>query len=108
MKTFKNYVNENKVEFTFKTERNEPGLRSIGRNPSIQIKLNKGIVGYIHPVQWDQNEIRIVLAVENSNGGWDNKKLKFVPKTIEEAKKFLNDNIDKILKLGKLHTYEED
>ncbi len=94
---------QKKIKFTFKTKRPEAGLRGVGTNPLIEIKLNKKIVGHIRPVQWDTKEIEIWLAIENDNGKWNNRKLKFIPKTTDEAKEYLNNHTEWILNNSKLH-----
>lgn len=93
-------------KFTFRKQNRITGLAGVGypiRN--VDIKLNNRIVGVIHAPNWQKYNWNIWLSVlkadinenRNLNCHWKNVKLKFIPESEENAREFLQKNIDKIL-----------
>jgi hypothetical protein len=100
------------MKFTFKTEKSTGRYRSFYPDSHI-IKLNKKQCGIIEESDF-KTAYRIWLAVEkeninednNSNSTWKNIKFKKEFTSLQEAKDFLNENIDVIMKQCKLHLFE--
>ena len=92
------------MKFTFKTEK-PTGRYSSFFPRTHYIKLNKKEVGLIVDITWD---IRLmvyksdILEDGNPNCDWKWIKLKKESETLQEAKDFLNNNIDAILNKYKL------
>lgn len=95
-------------KFTFKTEQPTGSYRSFF--PDVHyIKLNKKRVGSISDREWKIRlmvEKKDVLEDGNPNCDWQWISLKKQSKTLQEAKNFLNENIERILELYELHYSE--
>jgi hypothetical protein len=85
--------------FTFKKEKPETGLASVGRpNPDTQIKLNKKQVGYIRAPIWsDDNRKWIVRFAFKDGNSFTWKQLKGQFDTEEDARKFIQYHAEKFL-----------
>lgn len=91
-------------KFTFKKEPRETGLRSVGyTKQSVNIKLNKKKVGFIYAPNWNSKGWKIAFMISggagNPNYDWHWKNLK-VCETEEEARQYVQDNIEKIVSMG--------
>ena len=94
------------MKFTFKTTGATGKFRSFSL-PIIDIKLNKKLIGSILPetpylVSFMVNK-QDIYEDNNSNCAWKWVRLKKEFRSIDEAKEFINNNIDKILEKFDLH-----
>jgi hypothetical protein len=102
-----------KAKFTFKKQRKETGLASVGSpDPDTTIKHNKQGVGYISAPAWNtkDNKWRIRLMVEQTNDpcNWRWVTLKAMFDSEPEARVFLQEYAEAILEKGLYHNADED
>lgn len=105
------------MKFTFKKEKKETGLTSVGYPyPRTQIKESKQIIGYIDPPNWQtkDNLWRIRIAIEKEPTKeqpapfrWIQFKATFP--TEPEAREWVKEYLDKIMYNGKwkLHHFKD-
>lgn len=95
------------MKFTFRKQPRITGLAGVGYpKQSIDIKLHNRRIGTIYAPNWRNDNWEIWLSVfkkdinedDNPNCEWSNINLGFVSFSEDEAKDFLQKNIDKILK----------
>lgn len=95
------------MKLSFKKHPKETGLSSIGNpNPFVDIKGDKKKVGWIQPANWHKEHFEVWLHVKYEEG-WRNVKLKFSGDSEQEARKFIKDNWEGILKNFELHQWED-
>jgi hypothetical protein len=98
-------------KFTFKKEKRETGLASIGAgDPPTDIKLEKKIVGTIVGPTWrsEDNLWRVRLMKKSDapeDHGWKWTTLKATFENEPAARVYLNENFDRVVALG-LHQEE--
>jgi hypothetical protein len=100
---------------TFKKEPRETGFRAVGHPyQSVNIKLDKKVVGIIHAPHWNSNPPHkwvIRLAVKDKkypNAGWGWVQLKEHFDSEAEARLFIVLNRNNLLSKYKLHSFEDD
>jgi hypothetical protein len=97
------------MNFTFKTERATGKYRSFSPDRHV-IKLNRKEVGLIE----DKKPYKIRLAVikkdimedKNPNCPWKWITLKHESESLDDAKKFLKENYDRIMELFNIHYFD--
>ena len=96
------------MKFTFKVQRETGKYRSFFPE-NVEVKLKKKEVGYISDDSW-KIHLRVIKVDinedKNINCKWKWITLKAQPKSLQEAKDILNENIDAILE--KFNLYMED
>lgn len=97
--------------FTFKKEKKETGLAAVGYPyPDTQIKHKKKIVGIIQGPNWqsknNQWRIKFMIAVENQKNQFEWIKLKYIAPTEQDARSFLQQYGEEILKKFNLYHIE--
>lgn len=98
------------MKFTFKKFEKETGLRAVGAARGCYIKLNKKEVGNISNNGWrGDGKFRITLTVkdEGEKCGWKWIKLKATFDSEDEARQFLNENIDELLSRYSFQYFED-
>jgi hypothetical protein len=99
-----------KIKFTFKTHK-ETGQYAWLYKPYHKVFLNRNEVGSINPEKPFLIRLMVmkkdILEDGNSNCEFKWITLKRESKTLDEAKTFLNNNIDAILKIYTLKIYEK-
>lgn len=98
-------------KFTFKKQKRETGLSGVGYpNPNTDIKFNKKVCGTICAPNWqtEDHKWRIRLAVmkpegmsENCDWKWISFKARF--DTEQQAREWLQQNVDSLLKKYQFH-----
>jgi hypothetical protein len=106
----KKQLKKNKMKFTFKTNKSTGKYRSFYSDEHV-IKLNKKEVGHIS----DGIGYKISLAIKkvdlnddqfiNCSWKWIKFNKEFI--TLQEAKNWLNENANEIIKNYKLHLFED-
>lgn len=100
-----------KIKFTFKTTRTT-GSYAWLHKPSHKILLNKNWVGSIEPVKPFSIRLMVmkadIMEDGNPNCPWKWITLKHESETLDEAKTFLNENIDVIMTRYKIKEYKTE
>ena len=100
---------------SFKKQARETGLRSVGNPvPSVDIKINKKVIGYLSAPTWQtkDNKWGINFSVvkpepdENPNCKWKWIAVKTRFETENEAREFVKENIEAISKRYTLYSLE--
>ena len=98
-----------KIKFTFKTHR-ETGKYAWLHKPSHKILLSKNWVGSIDPEKPYLIRLMVMkkdlMEDKNPNCPWKWIRLKHESESLQEAKDFLNENIDAILTTYVIKNYE--
>lgn len=97
-----------KCSVTFKKQPSSTGLASVGQPyQSVDIKINKQIIGYISAPDWrNTNNIWNIHLAINTENSWSWMRLKKYAKTEQEARDIAK-NIIPRLKID-LHIFDED
>jgi hypothetical protein len=100
-----------KIKFTFKTTR-PTGSYAWLHKPYIDVLLNKNKVGAIDPEKPYRLRLMVmkadIMEDGNPNCPWKWISLKHESESLDDAKNFLNENIDTVLTKYKIRTYENN
>ena len=105
------------MKVTFKKYPRETGLASVGNSQqSVNIKVDKKVVGIIHAPNWQTVDHKWSLSFsvikdtpdDNPNCDWKWIFLKARFDTEEDARSFVIRNIDKLAEKYKFHYFVED
>lgn len=99
-----------KIKLSFKKEKPETGLASIGNPyPATQVKIDKKVVGMIYPPTWrsKDNLWHVRFSVKNNdNFHWITLKKRFDSEP--EAREFIKTHIEAIVATYTLHPQDYD